>query len=100
VAATLVTTRDARERRAGPEEGCVQADEREEDRLVLEAIGRAQLPPQVRRLSLGAVDADVLHQSSGQDPAEDATRAARGREAGAEAPVRQGLRAKPHGYSP
>src|SRR5262245_50254416 len=32
VAATLVTMRDARERRAGSEEGCLQADECQEDR--------------------------------------------------------------------
>ena len=44
-----------------------------------------------RRLSLGAVDADVLYQPCGEDASEDATRAAGAREGGTEAPVRAGV---------
>src|SRR5690242_14473311 len=91
LAPPLVTARDARERRAGPEAGRVQADQREEDRLIVEAFGRALVASQVRRLSLRTLDADVLYQPRRQDPAEDATRAAGTREGGVEASVWEGL---------
>src|SRR5206468_10253634 len=47
--------------------------------------------PQGRRLSLGAVDADLLHQPRGQDVAQDAAHKAGAREGRAEAPIREGV---------
>src|SRR3954462_8034282 len=87
----LVAARDQGERRARPQTRRVQADQREEDRDFVEALGRAQRAPQDRRLPLGAVDADVLHQPRRQDAAADAAHAAGAGKAGAEAGIREGV---------
>src|SRR3954469_14611566 len=71
----------------------VQADQREEDRDLVEALGRAQRAPQDRRLPLGPVDADVLHQPRRQDAAADAAHAAGAGKGGAEAGIREGVSA-------
>jgi Protein of unknown function (DUF3175) len=47
---TLVAARHTGKRRTRSQEGRVQADEREEDRLLAQAIGGTQFAPQVRRL--------------------------------------------------
>src|SRR5258708_23083579 len=90
-AEALVTERDAGKRCARSQEGRVQADEREEDRVIAQAVRGAQFAPQDGRLPLRAVDADLLYQSRRQDPAKDATRPAGAREGGVEAPVREGI---------
>src|SRR3954449_9901942 len=89
----LVTARDERERRARPQTRRVQADQCEEDRGFVEALGRAQRASQDRRLPLGAVDADVLHQPRRQDAAADAAHAAGAGKGGAEAGIREGVSA-------
>src|SRR5882724_3282405 len=66
----LVAARGTRERCAGSQTRRVQTDECKENRSIAEALGGAQLAPQGRRLSLGAVDADVPYQPRGQDSAE------------------------------
>src|SRR5712691_7806051 len=66
-AKTLVAARHERERRARSASRRVQADQREEDRGLAEAFGGTQRAPQIRRLSLGAVDADLLHQPRRQE---------------------------------
>src|SRR5262249_55840748 len=89
IAKTLVATRDTRKRRARPQARRVQADQREENRGFAQALRRTELAPQVRRLSVGAIDVDLLHQSRRQDLAEDAADAAGTREDRTEAPVRK-----------
>src|SRR6185437_5952370 len=79
-AKALVAARYPRKRCARPEGWRVQADQRQENRGIAEAIGRTQLPPQIRRLPLGAIDAGVLYQSRRKEFAEDAARPARARE--------------------
>src|SRR6202022_14511 len=64
-----------------------ESDEREEDRGLAQALSRTQFAPQGRRLSLGALDADVLYQPRRQDLAKDATRAAAAGEGRVEAAV-------------
>lgn len=64
--ATMVAPGDRAQRRARPETGGVQARKRKEDRGVIEALRGKELTPQDRRLSLGALDADLLHQSRRQ----------------------------------
>src|SRR6266700_5420951 len=71
-AEALVAARDKGERRARPEAWRVQIDQREGDRGLAKAFSRTQRAPQDRRLSLGAIDADILHQPRRQDAAEDA----------------------------
>ena len=61
----------------------------EADRSLAQALGRTQLAPQGRRLSLGAFDADVLYQPGRSNAAEDATRAAEPGQGRTEAAVRQ-----------
>ena len=73
----------------------VQADQREEDRSIAEVLGGAQLAPEIRRLSLGALDADLLHQSRRQEPAEDGARPAGTGEGRIETPVRQRIAVAP-----
>src|SRR5258705_307345 len=56
-------------------------------RGIAQALGGAQFAPQGRRLSLGALNVDVLYQPRRQDVAENATRPAAARQDRAEAPV-------------
>src|SRR6185312_8094321 len=91
---TLVAARDTRERRARLAGRGVQADQRKENRRVAQTFGGAQQAPQVRRLSFGAVDADVLYQSRREKPAPNPTRPPPAREGGAEASVRAGMIAR------
>jgi hypothetical protein len=67
----------------------LHADQREEDRGVAEAIRRTQFAPQIGRVSIGAVDADLLYQPRRKDLAEDAARKVRTREGRVEASVRE-----------
>ena len=69
----------------------VGSHEREKDRGVAETLRGEQFAPQIRRLSIGAVDADLLYQPRRKDAAENPARAAGAREGGIEASVRQGL---------
>src|SRR6185312_205852 len=87
----LVAARHARKRRTRSEARRVQADEREKDRGIAEAIGGAQRAPQVGRLPLGLVDADFLHQPRRQKIAEDPARAAGAGEGGIETGVWAGV---------
>src|SRR5712672_1427946 len=90
-AKALVAARDAGKRCARSQGGRVQTEEREEDRVIAQAVRGAQLAPQDGRLPLRAVDADLLYQSRRQDPAKNPTRPARACEGGVEASVRQGI---------
>ena len=65
----------------------LQTDKREENRGVPQTIGRTKFTPQDRRLSLGAVDADLLHQPRRQNFAESTTHAIGAREGRTEASV-------------
>src|SRR5258705_8671432 len=87
-AKALVAARDAGKRCARSQGGRVQTDEREEDRVIAQAVRGAQLAPQDGRLPLRAVDADLLYQSRRQDPAKNPARAAGACEGGIEASVR------------
>jgi len=90
-AKTLVAARHGRERRARSASRRVQADQREEDRGLAEAFGGTQRAPQIRRLSLGAVDADLLHQPRRQEFTEDRAQPAGAGKDGIEARVREGV---------
>jgi hypothetical protein len=87
VAKALVATRDPGERRARSQARCLHAAGSKADRSIAQALGGTQLAPQDRRLSLGAVDADVLYQPRRQDLAQDAARAAAARQDRVEAAV-------------
>jgi hypothetical protein len=63
----------------------------EGNRRLAETLGGAQFTPQGRRLSLGALDADLLCQSCRQDIAENPARAAGARQGRIEAAVRAGV---------
>jgi hypothetical protein len=65
----LVGARDARKRCARSRTGRLHPQRSEKDRGVIETLGDAKPPPQGRSLSLGAVHADLLHQSRRQEPA-------------------------------
>jgi hypothetical protein len=89
-AQALVTTRDPGEQRARSGAGRLHADRSEEDRGLAQALGGTQFAPQGRRLSLGAFNADLLHQPCRQDLAKDATATTGAGQDGAEAAVWQG----------
>lgn len=84
------------------------ADEREEDCRIPQTFSRAQYAPQSERLSFGACDAGVLHQSGRQKLAEDTTRSVAARQDRIEASVLEESepcvdttsRATPRGYWP
>jgi hypothetical protein len=56
-------------------------------RGIAQALGGTKFTPQGRRLSLGALDADLLYQPRRQDVAKNATRPAAARQGGVEATV-------------
>jgi uncharacterized protein DUF3175 len=58
---TLVAARDPGRRRARSEARRLYPARPEGDRGLAEALGRTQLAPQERRLSFGALDADLLY---------------------------------------
>ena len=84
---TMVAAGHPGKRRARSQARRLQTDKREENRGVAQAIGGTQFAPQGRRLSLGAVDADLLYQPRRQDIAENTTHATGAREGRVEASV-------------
>src|SRR5713226_4162502 len=87
IAKALVAARDPGERRARSETRRVQTDRPEEDRGFPQALGGTQFASQGGRLSLRALDVDILYQPCRQDLAENATRPLAARQDRAEAPV-------------
>src|ERR1700758_3467207 len=81
----VVPTRHAGERRIDPGEGRVRQAQLARDRIVAQTLGRAQQTPQELAVPIGDVDAQLLHQPSGQ---EDERRAAQGSRAGEVGPAR------------
>src|SRR5215831_10301477 len=70
-AATLVAARDARERCARSRARRLQARKCEKDRDIAETLSGEKPAPQGWRLSLGLVDADLLHQPRREEFAQD-----------------------------
>jgi hypothetical protein len=91
IAKALVAARDPGERRARSEKRRVQTDRPEENRGFAQALRGTQFTSQGRRLSLGALDVDVLYQPRRQGLAENAARPVAARQDRVEAPVREGL---------
>src|ERR1700686_488780 len=87
IAKALVATRDAGERRARSATRRLQTAQPEENRGFAKAHGGTQFVPQGRRLSLGALDVDVLFQPRRHDLAENATRPVAARQDRVQAPV-------------
>src|ERR1700754_474031 len=73
----MVAARDTTERCARSETRRVHLARSETNRSFAETLCGAQFAPQGRRLSLGALDADLLRQSCRQDAAEDPARQGR-----------------------
>src|SRR5229473_2589814 len=88
---TLVAARHRAKRCARSQARRLQADRSEENRGITKALGGTEFAPQDRRLSLGALDADLLYQPCRQGPAEDATRPAGAGQGRIEAAVREGV---------
>src|SRR5260221_5530248 len=86
-AAALVAARDPGERRARSAARRVQADKSREDRGFAQALRGTQFTSQGRRLSLRALDVDILYQPRRQGLAENPTRPLAARQDRAEAPV-------------
>src|SRR5207302_1726454 len=76
----MVTRRDREEQRSGPRGERLHEGEPAEHRGVAEAFGGAQQAAQERSISLGDVDAGVLHQPGGEEFAEAAAGEAGGGE--------------------
>ena len=91
VSEALVAARDRRERCARSEARRFHLAGSEANRGIAEALGGTQFAPQGRRLSLGALDADVLCQSCREDLAEDPARTAGARQGRTEAAVWEGV---------
>jgi hypothetical protein len=83
----LVAARDPGERRARSGARRVQADKSGEDRGFAQALRGTQFTSQGRRLSLRALDVDILYQPRRQGLAENPTRPLAARQDRAEAPV-------------
>ena len=79
--------RVTRERCARSATRRLQADKSKEDRGFAQALGGTQFASQVGRLSLRALDADILYQPCRQGLAENQTRPPTARQDRAEAPV-------------
>src|SRR5262252_3856125 len=69
--AALVAARYGEERRARSRSRGVQAHQCKENCHVAEAFGGTQRAPEIRRLSLRAIDADLLYQPRRQEAAEN-----------------------------
>src|SRR6266542_491700 len=80
VTQALVTAGHAGKRRARSRARRVQTDQCEEDRGFTQAVRGTQFTPQDRRLSLGALDADLLYQPRRQEFAQSPARPAATRE--------------------
>jgi hypothetical protein len=92
IAKALVAARDAGKRCARSQTRGFQTDRSEEDRGFAQALRGAQFAPQDRRLSIRALDADVLYQPRRQDVAEITARAIAAREGRVEVSVRPRLK--------
>ena len=87
IAKALVAARHPGERRARSATRRLQADKSKEDRVFAQALGGTQFASQGGRLSLRALDADVLYQPCRQELVESATRPLAARQDRVEAPV-------------
>jgi len=87
VAKALVAASNAGKRRARSETRRLQANQREENRSIAQALGGTKFTPQDGRLSLRALDADLLYQPRRQDLAENARRPIAARQDRTEAAV-------------
>src|SRR5207237_7872966 len=72
--------------------GCLHKEHTAQHLPVVEAISRAQPASQKRSLPVGDVDAYLLHQSGGKEPAEAAARAVGGGQERAARALRQEVR--------
>src|SRR5258706_1509525 len=87
IAKALVAARDPGERCARSATRRLQADKPKEDRGFAQALGGTQVASQGGRLSLRALDADILYQPCRQDLAENPTRPPTARQDRTETPV-------------
>src|SRR5215831_839203 len=85
----LVAAGHPEKRRVDSGEGGIQQAQLARDRAVAQALGRAEPAPQELAVSLGDVDAQLLHQSSRKEDERRTAQGPRAREIGSARSVRQ-----------
>src|SRR5438874_4894965 len=85
----MVTGGDREEQRARPRGVRLHHEQPTCDRAVTETLGRAEPAAEIGSLPIRDVDAELLHQPSGQEPPQAAQGPARAGQRGAAGPLRQ-----------